>query len=338
MRRPGNLRVGRYGQLRRRNFIALLSTLAFAPLVARAQGKRPTIGVLALNGSEGDPGLVAEFLQRLADLGYVGGKTATIAVRYAAGEQKNLPALAEEIARLKPDVIMADTASPIKAARSAAPGVPIVGAVMGFPIEQGLVASFARPGGNTTGMASNVEGMNGKLIELGKELVPQSSRMGLLVDPGGSAAALMRRSFEAAAKQSGLAFYSAEAHVPAELDRAIRQLADAGSAFMCIEPISMLNLELARIAQIALERRLPTISNRPDPPDTGILLAYGVDYVENYRRAALFVDKILKGARPAELPVEFPTKVELIVNLKTSKALGLTVPPTLLVRADQVIE
>jgi putative ABC transport system substrate-binding protein len=306
--------------------------------LARAQDKRPTIGVLALSGSEADPGLVAEFLQGLANLGYIGGKTATIGIRYAAGKQEDLPALAEEIARLKPDVIMADTASPIKAVRDAAPGVPIVGALMGFPIEQGLIASFARPGGNTTGMATNVEGMNGKLIELGKELIPQSTRMGLLVDPGGSAAALMQRSFEAAAKESGLAFHAAEAHVSAELDQAVQQLADAGSAFMCIEPISMLNLEMARIAQIALARRLPTISNRPDSPDTGILLAYGVDRVENYWRAAIFVDKILKGAKPGELPVEFPTKVELIVNLKTAKALGITVPSTLLVRADQVIE
>ncbi|HXR88156.1 MAG TPA: ABC transporter substrate-binding protein [Stellaceae bacterium] len=338
MRPPIDLPVGWSCRLRRRDFIALLAAPALAPRLARAQGKRPTIGVLALNGSETDPGLVAEFLRGLADLSYVDGKTATIAVRYATGEQKSLPALAAEIARLKPDVIMADTASPIKAARSAAPGVPIVGAVMGFPIEQGLIASFARPGGNTTGMASNVEGMNGKLIELGKELVPQSTRMGLLVDPGGSAAALMQRSFEAAAKESGLDFHSAEAHVVGELDAAVGRLADAGSAFMCIEPISMLNLELARIAQIALARRLPTISNRPDPPDTGILLAYGVDYIENYRRAAIFVDKILKGAKPGELPVEFPTKVQLIVNLKTAKALGITVPATLLVRADQVIE
>jgi putative tryptophan/tyrosine transport system substrate-binding protein len=338
MRRSENLSVGPRGRLRRRDLIALLAAPAFAPLLARAQVARPTIGVLALNGSESNPGLVAEFLQSLADMGYVGGKTATIALRYAAGEQKSLPELAAEIARLKPDIVMADTASPIKAARTAAAGVPIVGAVMGFPIEQGLIASFARPGGNTTGMASNVEGMNGKLIELGKELVPQSSRMGLLVDPGGSAAALMRRSFEAAAKESGLEFHAAEAHVVGELEEAVDRLAAAGSAFMCIEPISMLNLELARIAQIALARRLPTISNRPDPPDTGILLAYGVDYTENYRRAAIYVDKILRGAKPAELPVEFPTKVELIVNLKTAKALGLTVPSTLLVRADQVIE
>lgn len=337
MRPPIDLPVGWSCRLRRRDFIALLAAPALAPRLARAQGKRPTIGVLALNGSETDPGLVAEFLRGLADLSYVDGKTATIAVRYATGEQKSLPALAAEIARLKPDVIMADTASPIKAARSAAPGVPIVGAVMGFPIEQGLIASFARPGGNTTGMASNVEGMNGKLIELGKELVPQSTRMGLLVDPGGSAAALMQRSFEAAAKESGLDFHSAEAHVVGELDAAVGRLADAGSAFMCIEPISMLNLELARIAQIALARRLPTISNRPDPPDTGILLAYGVDYIENYRRAAIFVDKILKGAKPGNLPVEQPVKFDLLFNLKTAKQIGLVIPEKVLARADRVI-
>src|SRR6185437_13262250 len=195
-----------------------------------------------------DTGFVTTFLGALAKLGYVDGKSATVVSRYAASEQQTLPRLAEELAHLKQDVIMADTASPIKAARTAAPGTPIVGAVMGFPIEQGLIASFARPGGNTTGMASNVEGMNGKLIELGKELVPQSTRMGLLVDPGGSAAALMQRSFEAAAKESGLDFHSAEAHVVGELDAAVGLLADAGSAFMCIETISMLNLELARIA------------------------------------------------------------------------------------------
>jgi putative ABC transport system substrate-binding protein len=147
----------------------------------------------------------------------------------------------------------------------------------------------------------------------------------------------MRRSFEAAAKESVLQFSAAEVHVPAELNSATRGLADAGSSLMCIEPLSMLNLERSRIAQIALERRLPTISNRPDPPDTGILLAYGDDYVEKYRRAAIFVDKILKGAKPAELPVEFPTKVELVVNLKTAKALRLAVPSTLLVRANKVI-
>jgi putative ABC transport system substrate-binding protein len=148
----------------------------------------------------------------------------------------------------------------------------------------------------------------------------------------------MRRSFEAAAKESVLQFSAAEVHVPAELNSATRGLADAGSSLMCIEPLSMLNLERSRIAQIALERRLPTISNRPDPPDTGILLAYGDDYVEKYRRAAIFVDKIFKGAKPADLPVEQPTRFELVVNLKAARGIGLSIPETFLARADEVIE
>ena len=162
--------------------------------------------------------------------------------------------------------------------------------------------------------------------------------MGLLVDPRGSAAALIRDDFQAAAQKRGIAFKVAEPHVPAEIDGAMRQLADVHAAFVCIEPISMFNLNLRHIAQTALALRLPTISPRPQKTDTGILLGYGVDYSENYQRAAVFVDKILKGAKAGDLPVEFPTKLEMVINLKTAKTLGLDIPPTLLAIADEVIE
>jgi len=329
--------------MRRRDFITLTGGAVLAgPGLARSQtptgsGKRPVIGILALDASENQTGLVTAFLDALAKLGYVDGKTATVVSLYADGEQRILPMLAGNLVRLKPDVIMADTAAPIRAVRSAAPDIPIVGAIMGYPVEQGLIASFSHPGGNVTGLAAYVEGMDSKVLDLGMELVPGAKNMGLLVDPEGSAAPLFRSAFQAAAAKQGIGFHAAEAHVPNDLDRAIRQLADAGAAFICIPPSGMLNLNMRHIAQSALAMRLPTITTQPEKA-AGILLGYGIDYRENYQRAATFIDKILKGAKPADLPVEFPTKLELIVNMKTAKALGLTVPPTLLAIADEVIE
>src|SRR5262249_49690019 len=162
--------------------------------------------------------------------------------------------------------------------------------------------------------------MDSKVLDLGMELVPGAKNMGLLVDPEGSAAPLFRSAFQAAAAKQGIGFHAAEAHVPNDLDRAIRQLADAGAAFICIPPSGMLNLNMRHIAQSALARRLPTTTTQPEKA-AGTLLGYGIDYRENYQRAATFIDKILKGAKPADLPVEFPTKLELIVNMKTAKAL-----------------
>ena len=331
--------------IRRRDFITLIGgTVLARPGLGRAQtpagtGKRPVIGVLALNASEKSTGFITGFLDALAKLGYVDGTSATIVSLYAAGEQRLLPMLAGNLVRLSPDVIMADTASPIKAVRNAAPRIPIVGAIMGYPVEQGLITSFSQPGGNVTGMAGTVEDMSGKLVELGMEVVSSAKTMGLLVDPEGSGATLARRDFQDAAEKRRIGFHVAEAHVPHEIDHAIRLLADAGTAFICIAPSGMFYLNMSHIAQTALALRLPTITtSNAEKADTGILLRYGVDYTENYRRAATFVDKILKGAKPGDLPVEFPTKLELVINLKTAKALGLTMPPSLLARADEVIE
>jgi putative ABC transport system substrate-binding protein len=198
--------------IRRREFITLIGSAVLArPDLGRAQtaagaGKRPVIGILALNASEKDMGFVTPFLDALAKLGYVDGKSATIVSLYAAGEQRLLPMLAGNLVRLKPDVIMADTASPIKAVRSAAPGIPIVGAIMGYPVEQGLITSFSHPGGNVTGMAASVEDMNGKILELGMEMVSGAKSMGLLIDPGASQSTFDRRDFQAAAEKRASAF------------------------------------------------------------------------------------------------------------------------------------
>jgi putative ABC transport system substrate-binding protein len=330
--------------MKRREFIMLIGGAVLArPDLGRAQtpagaGKRPVIGILALNASENETGFVAAFLDALAKLGYVDGKNATIVSFYAAGEQRLLPILAGNLVRLKPDVIMADTASPIKAVRSAAPGIPIVGAIMGYPVEQGLITSFSHPGGDVTGMAASVENMNGKILELGMEMVSDAKSMGLLIDPGASQSPLDRREFQAAAEKRGIGFHIAEAHVPDELDRAITALTNAGTAFMCVAASSMFNLNMRHIAQTALARRLPTITHNPEKSNTGILLRYGVNYRENYQRAATFVDKVLKGAKPGDLPVEFPTKLEMVINMKTARGLGLTIPPKVFAIADEVIE
>jgi putative ABC transport system substrate-binding protein len=328
---------------RRRKFIAALGGAVLArPGFSRSQtpaaaGRRPVIGVLALDASENETGLVTAFLDALAKLGYVDGKTATVVSLYADGEQRMLRMLAGNLARLKPDVIMADTAAPIRAVRSVAPDIPMVGAIMGYPVEQGLIASFSHPGANVTGMAAYVEDMDSKVLGLGMELVPGAKSMGLLLDPEGAAAPLFRRGFQAAANKRGTGFHAAEAHVPNELDPAIHLLADAGVSFMCIPPSGMFNLNIRHIAQTALAHRLPTITARPEKSE-GILLGHGIDPRENYQRAAIYIDKILKGAKPADLPVEFPTKLEIVINMKTAKALGLDVPLALLALATEVIE
>ncbi len=330
--------------MKRREFIALMGGITLLPPIsARAQtvgslSRRPIIGIIALLASENSKGFIATFLQALKKLGYVDGESATIVARYAAGEQKMLGRLASEVVALKPDVILADTASPIKVVKSIAPDIPVVGAIMGFPVEQGLIASFAHPGGNVTGMASNVEDMNGKMLELGMEIIPDTKVIGLLVDPEASVTPLVQRDFEAAAGKQGIRLHAAGAHTPNDLDRAIGELGNAGAGFMCIAPSGMFNLNMRLIAQSALSLHLPTISNHPEKADTGILLGYGVDYTENYERAALFVDKILRGAKPSDLPVEFPTKVEMFINIKTAKRLGVLVPQSLLATADEVIE
>ena len=330
--------------IRRREFITVLGGAMLArPGLSRSQspagaGKRPVIGILALNASENENGLVTAFLDALAKLGYIDGKTATIVSLYADGDQRLLPMLAGNLARLKPDVIMADSTSTVRAVNGATSDIPIVG-LMAYPVEQGLIASFSHPGGNVTGIAIDVEDMDSKVLGLGMELVPGAKNMGLLVDPDSAATPLSRSAFEAAANKRGIGFHAAEAHLPDELDHAIHRLADAGAEFVCIALSGMFTLNMRHIAQTALDLRLPTITaSLVAEKASGVLLGYGIDYRENYQSAAIFIDKILRGAKPTDLPVEFPTKLELVINMKTAKAIGFTIPTTLLAVADEVIE
>jgi putative tryptophan/tyrosine transport system substrate-binding protein len=323
---------------RRRDLVLVLVGAAFGwtPAVAQGQNKRPVVGVLALN--EQDNELVRGFLESLEQLGYVDGKSATIVARYAGGNAQALPGLAAAIARSTPDVVMADVASSIKAVLKAAPSVPIVGATMGSPIEQGFAATFAHPGGNVTGLASQVEDYNAKVLELALEMLPNAKSLGILLNPEGDGARIYRRELQAAADKRKLDLYVAEARVPTEIEGALNALANARVDFVMVPPNGTLNTERRRVAELALKMHLPAISTTSRNAEAGDLLTYGVSYVESYRRAAFFVDRILKGAKPSDLPIEFPTKIETAINLKTAKALGIAVPQSLLIRADQVIE
>ena len=330
--------------MRRRDFLITAAAIA-SPQFTYAQGeinssKRPIIGILALNATVGDDALVEEFVSGLAQLGYVDGKSATITRRYAEFEIPRLPALAAEVAAIRPHVIMGDTASAIKAAREAAPNVPIVGANMSYPVEQGLIATFAHPGGNTTGMASLVDDMSGKTLELALEVIKDAKKAGFLMNPASTIAGLERRDLEAAGKKRGISIDFAEARRPGEIEGAIGALAHAGASFIVLQPNTVFTGARDQVAKLAIAAHLPTISGAQsgNMVQAGIMLSYGVDQSGGYRRAASFVDRILKGAKPNELPIEFPTGLLLSVNLKTAKALGITIPQSVLLRADEVIE
>jgi putative ABC transport system substrate-binding protein len=330
--------------MKRRDFLASVGAAVSWTLQARAQNtvllRRPVIGIFALSANEHDDGEMRISLDALAQLGYVDGKTATIVRSYANFDAARLPALAAGLAALRPDVILADTASPIKAARNAAPNTPIVGASMSYPIEQGLVASFSRPGGNITGLAAQVDEMDRKTLELMLEIIRDAKSVGLLLNPNATLSVLQERDIRAAAAKLGIGFHSAEVRQPSEIEGAIGALADADVSFLSLQPNALFLAERRRIVKLATAAHLSTVSsqNTPDMMSGGVFLTYSVNYPALYQRAAVFVDKIIKGARPSDLPVEFPTQLQLVINLKTAKVLDITVPQSVLLRADQVIE
>jgi len=328
--------------MRRRDFIAFSVGVAVGLDCARVRSaaRRPVIGVLALSAAADDARLVDDFVAELARLGYVDGKSVTIVRRYAAFEAEKLAPLAAELAAMRPDVILADSASPIKAARAAAPSVPIVGTRMAYPVDQGLVSSFAHPGGTVTGLATEVDDMDAKVVELLVEAIPNVKSIGLLLNPGSALAVLQRRADEGAAAKLGVPLHTAEARTPDEIEGAIHALAAAGVSVLALQSNAVFIGARRRLAELALAARLPTVTSGQvrDMVQAGIMLNYAVDIPALYRRAAVFVDKILKGALPGDLPIEFPTELHLEVNLKTARALGVTIPPSVLLRADQVIE
>ena len=255
-----------------------------------------------------------------------------------AAHAQRLKPLAQELIALKPDVALANSASPVIAVKGVAPDLPIVCPQLAADVVPSLAASYARPGGSVTGLAVSVEDLHAKLLELALDAVPGSVRIGFLANPAGASTALYAQKIEAAARARGVTLLTQEARTPDDLARAFDGFAQQQVHAVIVPANGLFTIQNARIAQLALAARLPTIFAHGEDVEAGGLASYGVDMRENYRRAAVYVDKILKGAKPGDLPIEFPTKLVLVINLKTAKALGLTIPATMLGRADEVIE
>jgi putative ABC transport system substrate-binding protein len=313
----------------------------FHPLAAPAQqaANAHRIGYLGSNLAAGGH-LPEAFRQGLRDLGYVEGRTVVIEYRDAKGKFERLPALAAELVALKVDVIVAASILPALAAKQATRTLPIVFASVGDPVESGLVTSLASPGGNVTGLSFLGPELVGKHLELLKQAVPGVNRVAVLWQPGAVPERTEKnilKEAEVAAQALGVRLQLVEARGPADFDRAFSDMTRARAGALAVLASSMYLAERRRLVDLAAKNRLPAEYPYREFVDAGGLMSYGTNIADLYRRAATYVDKILNGTKPADLPVEQPIKFDLVINLKTAKALGLTFPPSLLARADEVI-
>ena len=328
-----------YFLYRRREFITLLGGVAAAwPLAARAQqpAKLPTIGYLGSSTPWADRQRVAALLQRLRELGWFEGRTFAIEVRWAEGRTERFAEIAAEFVRLKVDIIVVGGTA-VPALKQATSIIPIVFAVEADPVGRGLVASLARPGGNVTGLSVQGPDLAGKRVELLREVVPSLRRLAVMANVGGPGAALEMGEVQAAAGKLGIEVAKSEIQRMEDIAPAFGALKDRADAlYVCGD--ALVNTNRVRINTLALSVQLPTIYGTRDYIDAGGLMSYGPNFPDLFRRAGDYVDKILRGAKPGDLPVEQPTKFDLVINLATAKALGLTIPEAFLLRADEVIE
>jgi putative ABC transport system substrate-binding protein len=320
--------------------IAVLTFALLGAPLARAQGptKLARIGVLSLSSPTEVARWHEAFRQGLAGLGWVEGKNISIEYRYAEGRVDRLPALAAELVGLKLDVIVAGLNTDTEAARKATRTIPIVMAAPADPVATGLVASLARPGGNITGLTTILPELAGKRLELLKEMVPKLSNVAVLWNPHGRVSTLGWQEIQRPARELSIRLHSLEVRAPGDLEKAIADAATMRAGALAVMPDPVFVTNLKRIADLAARSRLPSIYNFSEFVAAGGLASYGPDPSDLFRRAATYVDKILKGARPADLPVEQPTKFQLVINMKTARALGLTIPPPVLARADELVE
>jgi putative ABC transport system substrate-binding protein len=274
----------------------------------------------------------------MREFGYVEGSNFDIIYRYADGYVERLPLLAEELVRLHPNVILAPASGPAVAAKNATSSIPIVTPALADAVHLGLIASESRPGSNVTGIAPYVAGLPAKQMELAREVVPGALKIGVLTNLDDPKAPPQWQELESAGQELGVNVVASDVRTPDDLEAAFKVLARQGVNVMIVLQTSMLLTERRRIAALAASARIPAIYRYREHVDDGGLASYGVDLRECFHRGAYFVDKILKGASPSDLPVEFPTRLELVVNLKVAKALGLTIAPQLIARADDVIE
>jgi putative ABC transport system substrate-binding protein len=322
--------------------MVLVGLLVFtAPLDgdAQAPGKVPRVGILGPRNLSDGAGFFDAFRQGLRELGWVEGQNIAIEYRLAEGRLDRLPHLAAELVRLKVDVILATSTPPAVAAKNATTTIPIVMATSADPVGQRLVASLARPGGNVTGLSFSV-GLEvvGKELELLKETVPTVRRVAVLSNPANPGHALAIKNVQSRARALGVQLLLLVARDPNEFEPAFAAMTRERAGALLVVPDAVFGLHRARLQDLAVKSRLPAMYGLREHTEAGGLMSYAVDLRDSFRRSATYVDKIPKGAKPADLPIEQPTKFELVINLKTAKSLGLQVPETLLARADEVIE
>jgi putative ABC transport system substrate-binding protein len=325
----------------RRTFLAGTgAVLLAAPLAAEAQpaGRTVTIGYLGNSSPALESNLLEAFREGLRQLGYVEGQNLIMKYEWAEGQQERHPALARELVRLKPDVILTAGTPGTLAAKQATQSIPIVMASSGDPVAAGLVSNLSTPGGNVTGLSVLAAEQAGKRLELLRVAVPKLSRVAILRNPANPFTTLDWKAMQPAAKALGVKLQPVETRGPNDLDRALARIKAAHPDGLVIIGDRFLFAYRASIVQLVVKNRLPSMFPYRECAQEGGLMAYGPDSTDMYRRAATYVDKILKGAKPADLPIEQPTKFELVINLKTAKALGLTIPPSLLARADEVLQ
>jgi putative ABC transport system substrate-binding protein len=322
--------------IERRKFLAALGGAAAWPLAARAQqvDRMRRIGVLA--GYERPLPEHEAFRKQLQELGYVEGKNLVIDWRYPEQGTARLPILAEELVALRPDVLVSITTPATAAVKAAAGSIPVVFTIVGDPVATGFVASLAHPGGNMTGQSIVAVDLSGKRLELLREIIPTASTMAVIWNPTNSAVRLAWHETQDAALPLGLRLISIEVRTVSDIVSAFDIAKQEGCQGLIVLPDPLTGSHRSAIIALAAKARIPTVYGYREYVDEGGLLAYGANYRALYRRTAIYVDKILKGTKPAELPVEQPTTFDLVVNLKTAQALGLTLPPSLLIRAEAI--
>ena len=327
--------------MKRRELIALLGGAAAGssllwPLAARAQqpAKLPTIGLLGATAPA--PGWIAAFVGRLRDHGWIEGQNVAIEYRWAENRTERFPEFAAEFVRLKVDVIVTGGTPAVLALKQATAAIPIVFMSAGDPVAYGLVASLARPGGNVTGLSPMYADLVGKRLELLREVVPGLGRLAVMANVGFRDAVQEMSDVRAIANAFGLEVSPSEIRRPEDISLAFEAIKGADALYVCGDPLILGNR--IRINTLALDARLPTMHGVREHVEAGGLMSYGTNFLDLFRRTADLVNKILRGTKPADIPVEQPTKFDLVVNLKIAKALGLEISPSLLARADEVIE